>query len=382
MSGLTLPDALDALVAYELDIDGMEDTLTRAIAASDPALAPRLKAVVNAYGCSAAAARLALVALRLGGEPADYFLGLYDSTATGKRYIVGYEALGALAARPDVRTYEAVRPLLRWGGEGPPTFNHARPFETALALSGVYVDDPLTDITHVAAIPWFGLGSVVDQAYRDVRLYTGKLINGAVFDVAADTLLQAELVEYRPFHAATLHRVREWARTNPSAVEAAIDRLAADYEAGRDLPNVFAVEPDGEDGDLTPAMWATAFGDLIASLRTAVPALTAPVPVDLQASVVPVGVCVAEPGPWRFAEFSYAYAGSGPVQIPHGPSNRLSEGDGDQPEIFHPSGEPVSWRTPFDGQGRVTWTLLGQSVTADSTTPRCELRGGRDGSDR
>ena len=376
-SGLTLDQALDALLAFELDINGMEDTMGRAVLYGTPAQTDRLKAVVETWTCYPHLVMRALMALRLIGEPEAYFREIVDRTAVdsaGKRRYISYFALGVLLMKPDLRLHQEYRPTLASFAGFPPMRNHTAWFERNLVAYGTPPDDPVTDIS------WMDTQTpLVDRVYDVSENHMSELISGGLYDVARDSFYLTEMYStFEESHGADIWRFRALARSHPSLVAAAIDEVVR-RNSGPKRTQPFFVEPDPggpEDALFPPGAMARVIQTARAIVERSTPGLLDPPPVTLSASVVPVAECVRQHtsglSAGLSARFGYTYDGP-PARIPPGPNNRLSARDGEQPEGFYSGGiYDLEFYVPLEDGETVAWTLLGQTVAAGAASPRCD----------
>lgn len=124
----------------------------------------------------------------------------------------------------------------------------------------------------------------------------------------------------------------------------------------------------------TPALTSTS--ETIPVQSTATPTLsptpqTTATPTLLK--ITPLLDCITQTGNMFRATFGYQNPNVVAVTIPLGGKNVVSpsNSDGTQPTSFAPGAHHQVFRVTFFKHGTVTWSLNGQIVTADSSSPHC-----------
>jgi hypothetical protein len=78
--------------------------------------------------------------------------------------------------------------------------------------------------------------------------------------------------------------------------------------------------------------------------------------------------------PQASALFGYNNESDLPVSIPVGPANRLTPNSGTTPPtLLQPGAHPAEFWAPFDITAGATWTLAGESASANASSPLCQL---------
>ena len=387
-SPLSLHDALDALLAIELDIDGMEDVMGRAILKGTSAHVGQLKQVVDRYLCSPELAYRAMISLRLLGEPDRYFLDIVEARDPGngrnETQRMATYALYTLSVAPSISGYDEVRRIMAFVIQEDPIYlPDLRSYEISLAEQGTPPPDPLTAIDHIRpALP------VAERIYETALQHISRTITGGVYLAEIDTLYLTELYDsFDAMHGKEIYRLRQFARTHPAATAAALAQAQA-HLGSDDMPLLVFVERD--DDALLPPDSALLFPGEIVNIAVDVgglveettPGLKNAPPVDASANIEPAFECVraftTRWGDGLAAVFSYTFDGPGAVSIPHGSANRLSARDGEQPEAFYPSAAPPDptfeprWQVALDPGQTITWTVGARTAVASADGPRCD----------
>ena len=362
---LPLPQALARVEARDYSTGGISAVLARAERRPDPAYLPALKRIVEEHRCGENLVEIALLAIEAAGEPAEYFFALARDWRRDD--LLAGRALNALGVRGDSAHYAALYGI---AAEAPNRARFGSSMRTAFFayLAGIdvwgrYARMPIEE--RIATAAWSSLGPL-----------------GAV--IVGDTLSQLNTARNPSVTSVDRRMLRQLGRTHPTATAAALvayqdtarARLAARGVPARFVPRFVAlVEQFGRE--------------------TAFPADTPPPPTVEQAAVT-LSVCVA-PLDWPSlgyppsaerpslaAEFRYVSAEPGPVRVAYGPGNRLEARPGAAwalpPEVLLPAGARDlsgrsylhSFRVGFDAGEAVTWTLLGETVTASQWSPRCD----------
>ena len=367
---LGLPAALDAAVEKRLTLGGLGYVLDWAAREPDPIHIPVLKQIVEVHRCFIGNVELAMLAIEAAGEPSDYFVRYAQDWRRDDR--VASAAFNALAARGDStvrRELEEVAEMAPYGGTfGYSLSNALLYYNAGVDLNAMFDRWPVPKKLEYVAVRealWPGVAWV----HRGV---TG------------DSLSFLENETRTNFtRAIARKRLRSLAEAYPTAVQ----RVIVAYED--------TLRSQLLERDLTPIQRGL-FLDVAVPLATeaAFPSNSSPTPpaFDLRGSVPQITtiVCIEEPVETvrgyapddLVAVFSYVLEAEGPIRLAYGEANTL-RGPWNPlgllapipPEVFFPAdridapGRP--FRVAFELGETVSWTLLGQTVTATAETPRC-----------
>ena len=380
-AGLPLDAALDALLAYELDVNGNEDVMGRAKLGAHPdrarpEIVARLKAVVDAYVCDVPTIADAFDALRLYGEPDDYFIDYVRDAAPGQRISIAQAALHTLVIRITPELYRQLGPIVAavepWGAIYLDREAHAY----RLVERGLGPDIGLHD-EFSAFLP--RSQRVAARAEETLSDIASSFLTMSVYDAAADTMLYTE--SYMGSSQAWDHVVmlRGMARAYPAEVAAAWEHVRGHLTSGREFIHALIYGDPARTGthDLTAAEVRGVLPSLERMIERAVPEMTEELPAVGDAAIRPLAPCVREETGGLTAWFAYEYDGPA-VRVLRGPQNGLRVGDrpinGEQPEGFARPGLDFEqrWRVRLDNGDPLTWALMGQTVTASRWSPRCD----------
>ena len=367
--GLPLDEALDLALRARLDVNGLENTIGRAVLHARPRHAPLLKAIAERYRCDGTVSERALLALVFLGEPSAYFVGLAEARVRDGFHRAGIP-INVLAARADPAVVDDVRRVRRLA--------RGTPAERSLNYGSVDGMDPYAAAVRDAAL--FHARPVADRALDAAAVtLAGYLNSGLLVSETGEFFVTEFAMTYEPRHAWWLARYREVARSHPTAAAEAVDGALAALASGEQTLNVVVDRPPGASVPAGVKYTAAELAALTAVARDSVaslaPGLVSAPPVDPGADVRPGPVCVEDHVLWdgeavRLARFGYVLSGRDSVRVPPGPSNGVRGTDGSPPEAFYRGrGEWVARVSPG---APATWTLLGRSVTADADSERCD----------
>ena len=351
-----MPAALAAAERRELALGGFGTTLNRADREPDSAYIPALKRIADQYRCANYHIKVALVAIEAAGEPRAYFLDLVRNWRYNDHLAAA--AMDALAVREDSAAYAPLRDVIltvpqkgRFGVDLTSEFN--------------------TYVQGLRSWAWYRNLPIPQQIDVGASVITSEATQGPVVrGVRGDSVGELENYNGSSLHAIPRRLLRQLAQVYPSAVEASlrayadtaqVKLLARGVTASQIPLYLRIIERNGRE--------------------TAFPSNGPPLPPAVTSAAARPAVCIeASPTgtkPFRLtAVFSYSSAESVPVRVLYGPGNTLTAPPGAlSPEVFFPDAVPNApgrtFRVPLAAGGTAAWTLLGQTVTATSTTRRC-----------
>lgn len=379
-----LPAALEAASRRELTIGGWGIAITWAEREADPVYSPMLKRLVEEYICWSSEAYLAFLALEAAGEPSEYFVRYAQDWRRSDR--VAYFAMAALGVRGDSTANAALRAVAR---EAPSLGKFGANLQNAYGtyLGGLQTWDRFERRPIDHQLIYAARNATLDAAGGDI-------IRG----VTGDSLSLHENKGNLPSSWIPIRALRLLGESHPTATAAAVAVYQDSARAfllsrgvqPRHLPlferqlERYPVESAFPPSDQTPAPPTISRAALGPEAR---------VTLEPHVCIADLGgVPQGTPGE-PFAEgtlaavFSYASKEKEPVRVAYGSDNtlgvpRLSVGPIRPlpPEVFFPDGSRAydgqlrdrDFRVAFMPGETVSWTLLGQTVTATADTPRCD----------
>jgi hypothetical protein len=362
---LGLEEALERAARRELAGNELGYALDWAGREPSPALVPALKRIVETYRCWWDVAEVALYAIEAAGEPVEYFLSYAREWDDDDGIAAG--AIRALGVRADLSMLSELDSIVapapaRGRIHGIDLRNALGSFRGSVELYDRWTSQPaalmLSDVAHYEYANGFPVLLLKDST--GVNLY--------FFD-------ELTYLVYVP--GAIARRVlRKTAPRFPTATEQAFAVARDTLRAG-----LINLPPDQVD-EVVAIVDAKAH-------QVAFPSNAPPLPdIDTTVAVVP-SVCVTErEGPLWLGEtrldavFSYAFddppalrTTRPPFRVPYGPLNQVSGGVGGvSPEVFVSDAAPTlgnPFRVALPEGATVTWQILGQAASADSSTSRC-----------
>lgn len=381
-----LPAALEAAGRRELTYYGLVTTFLWAEREADPAHAPALRRLVEDYRCFDFTANLVLLALEASGEPSEYFVRYAQDWRRDDR--LADWAMNALSVRADPAVAPALRGVaLEAPNRGPYGRNLQQSFGTYLGGLSTWerfhrfpVDAQLLYVVWNAAFASVA-GHMPTEDYPDPYLFQSAPGNSSpnVIPRRALRLLSeshpSAMEDAMSVAADSARSILTWRGVPP-------EERARHAENIRRYPRELAF--GGERVPTFPGLTVTS-ASTESQKRGVAPSVCVEAPEQVS-SPIPRFIPPYPEGT-LLAVYSYTSGLPENARVPYGPDNSLDAPvvkrlpfEPLPPEVFFPDGSrtysgllrPRSFRVAFRPGESVSWTLLGQTVTATAETPRCE----------